>query len=112
MAPKSTENYIVTGLITNQRCEPQRGFTVRAFDRNPKTPDKILGESVTYATGRYKISFTEKDFKIGGGESGPNVLIRVFDGDRLLGESPVKRNAKRQITIDLQLDNATDVDPK
>ncbi|HUG67047.1 MAG TPA: neuraminidase-like domain-containing protein [Pirellulaceae bacterium] len=103
-------NYIVSGRITNQQDEPIAGLVVRAYDQDPKTPDNPLGEpAVTDADGRYRIDFTEQDFKIGGMESGgPDVFIRVFAGEELLGESPVTRNAGRSITIDLQVDYAVD----
>jgi hypothetical protein len=39
-----------------------------------------------------------------------NVSIRGYDGDELLGESPVKRNSEERITIDLRVDY-TDADP-
>ncbi len=34
---------------------------------------------------------------------GPGVFIRVYDGDELLGESPVKRNSEKRATIDLRV---------
>ena len=38
---------------------------------------------------------------------GPGVLIRVYEGDSLLGESVVKRNSEKRIAIDLQVDSVT-----
>jgi hypothetical protein len=109
MATKSTENYVVSGLITEQRGAPLQGLTVRAFDEVPKTPENLLGEVTTDANGRYEITFTEKDFKVSGAERvGPDVFIQVFDGRRILGESPIERHAKEQITIDLAVDLAVE----
>src|SRR5215213_879317 len=112
MAVKSNGNHIVNGSITDQQAAPLKGLIVRAFDQDPKTPENFLGESVTDAGGQYKISFTEKDFKLGGVESGgPDVFIRVYDGDALLGESPVTRSAKKQIRIDLAVGFIIEDDP-
>jgi hypothetical protein len=99
-------DYALSGRITNPQGEPLESLTVRAYDQDPNTPENLLGkEAVTDAEGRYKITFTEKDFKVGGVESsGPDVFIRVYDGDELLGESLVKCNSKERITIDLQVD--------
>jgi hypothetical protein len=62
-------------------------MSVRTYDQDPKTPENPLGrDDVTDAEERYKISFTEKDFEVGGVERcGPDVFIRVYDGDELLG---------------------------
>lgn len=105
MATQSHSTYIIAGRITNTQASPLKGLAVRAYDQDPKTNNPLGKEAVTDTEGRYTISFTEKDFKVGGVESGgPDVFIRVFDGDQLLGESPAKRNAKKRITIDLQVD--------
>ncbi len=106
MATKQNSNYILSGRITDPQGEPLAGLIVHAYDQDPKTPDNPLGkEAVTDQDGRYIIPFTESNFKVSGVESGgPDVFIRVYDGDKPLGESPVKRNAKKQIKIDLQVD--------
>lgn len=107
MATKSTENYVVSGLITAQRGAPLQGLTVRAFNQVPKAPENFLGEAVTDTEGRYEITFTEKNLEVGDAQSpDPNVFIRVFDGRQQLGESPVARHANKQITIDLTVDLA------
>jgi hypothetical protein len=80
---------------------------VRAYDQDPKAPEN----AVTDAEGRYESSFTENDFKVGGVESGgPDVFIRVYDGDELPGESTVKRDVEKRISIDLRVDYA-EADP-
>lgn len=105
MATKSRQNYVLDGRITNLEGNPVAGLTVRAFDQDPNTPDNPLGEvAVTDDLGCYAISFNEKDFKIGGMESGgPDVFICVYGEGDLLGKSPVHRNAKNKLTIDLQV---------
>src|SRR3712207_6803294 len=96
--------YTLSGRITNRQNEPLEGLDVRAFNQPPRPPENRLGKAVTDAEGVYKINFTEKDFKPGGAEGGPDVFIRVFEGERLLGESPVSRNAKEETRIDLTVE--------
>jgi hypothetical protein len=61
----------------------------------PQDPANPLGkDAVTYAEGRYEISFTQEGFKAGSVESGgPDVFIRGYDNDESLRESPVKCNS-------------------
>jgi len=105
MSKQRKQSYTLSGRIADQQNQPIEGLIVRAFDQDPKTPDNPLGkEAITNAEGKYSISFTDKDFKIGGVESGgPDVFIRVYEGEELLGESPVKRNSKKTIKIDLKV---------
>jgi len=103
---KQPNLYSLSGRITDQQGLPIEGLTIRAFDQDPTTPENPLGEpAITDAEGRYSIAFTDKDFRIKGVESGgPDVFIWVFDGERLLGESGVKRNSKKKIVIDLRVE--------
>ncbi|MEA5461682.1 neuraminidase-like domain-containing protein [Arcicella sp. LKC2W] len=103
----SNHLYIVSGCITDkQNKQPIEGLKVYAFDLDPKTPENPLGTfAMTDVQGRYKIEYTEKDFRIDDMESGgPDLIIRVFDGDTLLGESKMRRNSKRETTIDLSVE--------
>ena len=105
MAKQFIEVYNLSGSITNHQNKPIKGLIVRAFDQDPKTPENPLGmEAITDSKGYYSINFEAKDFKIGGLESGgPDVFIRVYDSVELLGESPVKRNSKKTIKINLKV---------
>jgi len=106
MATKLDPNYILRGRITNLQDEPLQGVIVRAYDQDPKTPENRLGqEATTDQDGHYAIHFTEADFKLGGKESGgPDVFIRVYDSENMLGESSVTRDAKNPIEINLRVD--------
>jgi hypothetical protein len=67
MATRPNPDYIITGRITNRQGELLEDLVVCAYDQNPKTPENPLGkDAITDAEGRYKIGFTEKDFKVGG----------------------------------------------
>ncbi len=106
MTTQPNPDYNLAGQITDQRGTPLEGLIVRAYDQDPLTPaDPLRDEALTDAEGRYEIGIMEGDFRVGGLETGgPDVFIRAYDDDELLGESPVKHNAGRRITIDLQVD--------
>src|SRR5581483_9729741 len=108
MATRSNSNYSVSGRITNRPGTPLAGITVRAYDQDPNIPANPLGsEAITDMEGRYRINFQEQDFKLGGVErGGPDVFIRAYDGEQVLGESKVKRSAGRRVTINLRVDSA------
>jgi ribosomal protein L7/L12 len=98
--------YALSGCITNRQGQPLKGLTVSAFGQNSNSADDALGEATTNARGRYTIRFAEAQFRPGGEESsGPDVYIRVFDGDALLGGSPVRRNSEKRIAIDFEVDD-------
>ena len=100
-------NYFLSGEITNLKGEPLNGLTVRAYDKDPVSPDDALGSTVTDEAGLYSIQFTTKDFQIGGFErSGPDVYINVFSGEDLLGISKIQNNSPTKITIDLKVDDS------
>ncbi|MES2730090.1 MAG: neuraminidase-like domain-containing protein, partial [Bacteroidota bacterium] len=100
-----TLSYILQGQITDQYNAPVPGLIVRAFDKDPNTPDNPLGvDTITSEDGKYAIAFTANEFTVEGYESGgPELIIRVFSRDNLLGESRMSPNSKRETTIDLQV---------
>jgi hypothetical protein len=96
MATEQGPNYTLSGRITSKQGERLRGLIVRAGDRD----DPLGKEVVTDTKGRYKITLTEKELKISGMEGGgTDVFIRVYDGDKLLAERPVRPNAGERTTV-------------
>ena len=107
MATHQNLNYTLSGKITSLKGEPVKDLTVRAYDKDPVSPDGLLGSAVTDEAGLYIIQFTTNDFQVGGPEpSGPDVYIKVFSGEDFLGVSKVKNNSPEKITIDLKVDNS------
>jgi hypothetical protein len=106
MATQPNPDCTLTGRHHQSAGRAAGGLSCSCLRPGPQDPGKPLSKyAVTDAEGRYKISFTEIDFKVGDMESGgPDGFIRVYDGDELLGESPVKRNSGKRSTIDLQVD--------
>jgi hypothetical protein len=67
MVTKRNPAYTLTGRITNGQDEPLEGLIVRACDQDLITPAGPLGEEVpTDAEGRYAVSVTARDYKVGG----------------------------------------------
>lgn len=102
---KTIKTYNLSGKIADREGRPLTGLTVHLLDQNPLSHEKILGKpSLTDSEGKYVITFTEKEFRWGLEQTGPNIFIRVFEGSRLLAESDVHGNAKEKTEIDLQVD--------
>lgn len=93
-AERPNPEYNLSGCISNPKGKLLEGLAVQAYEQVPKAQPNPLGKpALTDAQGRYQITFTDKDFIIGGVPGrGPDVFIRVYEGKTLLGESGVKRN--------------------
>jgi hypothetical protein len=103
-APQSL-NYFLSGEITSLEGEPLNSLTVRAYNKDPVSPDDLLARTVTDENGMYKMQFTTKDFQVAGFErSGPDVYINVFCDEDLLGISKIQKNSAVNIRIDLKVD--------
>lgn len=103
------KKYTIKGVITGQDNRPLQGLSVRAFDMDPNTAGNPLGSPVqTDAKGAYAISYMDRDFRPGGRESGgADVVVRVYDAaGKLLGESPLHKNAPQRVTINLKINGA------
>jgi receptor-binding and translocation channel-forming TcA subunit of Tc toxin/ABC toxin-like protein/neuraminidase-like protein len=103
MSRKHSE-YKITGRITNLQGQPLEDLVVKAFDSDPITSDDPLGEAITDGEGRYSITFS--DDALGWEFGGPDVFIRVYREDRMLGQSPVYPDQERDITINFAVDQA------
>ncbi|GAA0193468.1 hypothetical protein GCM10009122_56400 [Fulvivirga kasyanovii] len=106
---KKQKEYTVQGTITNQNNEPVKGVLVRATDQDPQTPENLLGNPVyTDDKGKYKITYKDEDFRIGGKESGgADIIIRVFSPEgKLLGRSERHSNSPQNTTINMKVDYA------
>ncbi len=108
---KSTFQYSVSGTITDLQGKFLNGLNIRAIDQDFKTED-LLGQATTDENGKYRITYTDQDFRIGGKESGgADIIIRVYDGDTLLKETEPLRNAGRDVTIDVTVEKQVKEEP-
>ena len=98
--------YILTGRITNLQAEPLKGLMVRAINQTTEAPVILVGKDMlTDSAGQYNIVFNIENQKTDGlPVTGPDIFIRVFNGDTLLGESKVNHNSKTRIKIDLPVE--------
>jgi hypothetical protein len=103
-------SFTVSGKIKQPNGPPFPGVTVRAFNKDlpslgPRGETQLGTDAVTDADGFYKIFFTERDLQKassnGRDKLRPDLFIRAFDGEIVLGQSVVNFNAPLQTSVDL-----------
>lgn len=85
--------FIVSGMVRDQDNAPRPGLTVKAFDHNSGKDDLLLGMSTTNNQGDYSISYTSQ---ILGGKASADLVISVYQKDRLLQTSDLIFNARQK----------------
>ena len=95
----------VAGVVTDAQNEPLSDMKVAIF-YGKSNNEKSLGEVNTNSNGQYSKIFNEEEFLIDELErAGSYVIIRVFDNDQLIGESPaMKIKGRSDITINLSIE--------
>ena len=88
--------FIVRGAIRDQEGKPRTGLTVKAFDRDFRR-EAPLGEAITDDQGNYSITYSSKQLGI---RAAADMVIKIFQGDRLLQISDVIFNAGKIETRD------------
>jgi hypothetical protein len=96
--------YIISGRIRDENSEAAEGYTVQAFDKDPKIylhPDDRLGKAVTDNEGTFRITFTDDAFK-DWLESNPDVYLVIRDR---IGKILITTDSKKNITkkVDFQI---------
>ena len=116
---KDSQNYtakasacVVRGQV-RANGHPLTNVTVRAYDKDlpslgSRSEQQIGDEDITDADGSYCISYPTDQFRRGESRRRkklqPDLMIRVFDGDALLGESKILFNAPPDASIDLTVE--------
>jgi len=112
MPSQSSAAFVLTGRVANTQDQPLAGLTVRAFIRTADGTDAIVGnEATTDRDGRYTIELRADEIREREHDTPINrtqVLVRVFDRERVVGESDPQRLADERVVIDLCLDLAED----
>lgn len=100
--------FLVQGRIISQDGTPRPGLTVKAFDRNVGAADILLGQATTDQQGNYQIYYTLGQL---GGKPAANLVIRVYQDNKLLQESDVIFDAQPRETKDfvIPLNNSNPV---
>ncbi|MEO8157222.1 MAG: neuraminidase-like domain-containing protein [Betaproteobacteria bacterium] len=100
----SSAKYVVQGSVTHTDKSPAIGFKVIAFDKDIGGEDR-LGDALTDKEGRYRIEYSDADFRRSPKESrGADVYVRVFSaGGEQVFETKTKRNASADLVLDVQL---------
>ena len=89
--------FVVSGIVRDQDNSPRPGLTVKAFDHNSGKEDILLGTSTTNSQGNYSISYTSQ---ILGGKASADLVISVYQNDRLLQTSDLIFNAGQKVIKD------------
>jgi hypothetical protein len=72
-------------------------LTVKAFDRNVGVDDTLLGQATTDAQGNHSIAYTIKQL---GGNSAADLVICMYQDDKLLQTSDAIFNAQQTVAKD------------
>jgi hypothetical protein len=98
-----TANRVRKRLV--ESCQAVAGRGHRAVGDTGGCPSVLPQQGRRHrCQGTLQDRFHGRKFEVGGVESGgPDVFIRVYGSDELLGESLVKCNSEKRITIDLRV---------
>ncbi len=98
--------YTITGRIRDENNQAAEGYTVQAFDKDPRIylhPDDRLGKAVTNFEGIFRISFTEDTFK-DWLEGNPDVYLMIRDRDgKILITTESKENITKKMDFQIKL---------
>lgn len=89
--------FVVRGKVRDQDNAPRPGLTVKAFDHNSDKDDRLLGKATTDNQGNYSIVYTSQKL---GGKASADLVISVYQYDRLLQTSDLIVNAQQIVIID------------
>jgi hypothetical protein len=99
---------VIGSVVEAESRKPLAGLRVRAYDKDWVFDDK-LGDTLTDATGRFEISYTESQFR-DAEETLPDLYLRVYDasGKKLLftSEKAVRRSAQVTERFDIEIPKA------
>lgn len=99
---------VIGTIVEEGSKKPLQGLRVRAYDKDWVFDDR-LGETLTDATGRFEIAYTEVQFR-DLEETLPDLYLRVYDasGKKLLysSEKAVRRSAQVTERFDIAIPKA------
>ena len=98
--------FTITGRIRYENNQAAEGYTVQAFDKDPRIylhPDDRLGKAVTDNEGIFRITFTEDTFK-DWLEGNPDVYLVIRDRDgKILITTESKENITKKMDFQIKL---------
>lgn len=99
---------VIGTVVEAESGKPLQGLRVRAYDKDLVFDDK-LGDTLTDATGKFEISYSEVHFR-DLEETEPDVYIRIYDsaGKKLLytTEKAVRKSAQVTERFDVKIPKA------
>jgi hypothetical protein len=100
---------VIGTVVEEESGKPLAGLVVRAFDKDILFDDK-LGKTVTDANGNFRIDYSSLDFSLLGGETSPELYVRIFDptGKKLLwtSEKAIRREVQVEERYDIKISKA------
>jgi hypothetical protein len=100
---------VIGTVVEEESGKPLAGLVVRAFDKDILFDDK-LGKTVTDANGKFRIDYSSLDFSLLGGETSPELYVRIYDptGKKLLwtSEKAIRREVQVEEHYDIKIPKA------
>lgn len=91
----------IRGRILRSNGSPFGGLTAIAFDKDV-AGENVLGRGVASVDGIFEIAYTDAQFRRSKDErGGADVFLRVYDGEKLVAETKVTRNAPAELNLDI-----------
>ena len=98
--------YKITGRIRDENNHAAEGYTIQAFDKDPKIylhPDDRLGKAFTDNEGTFRITFSDDAFK-DWLEGNPEIYLVIRDREgRILITTESKENVTKKVDFQIKL---------
>lgn len=99
--------YGLSGSINNVSDQPLSRVTVVAYRKEADGTEHAIGTAKTDKNGKYYIPFVHgQDEGTEENLAAPDVFIRVFSGNEVVQESPLKKGIKTKASINMEIDDS------
>lgn len=95
---------VARGRVTDSDKHPVSQLLVKAFDRNVGIDDRLLGQTLTDASGDYLITYTREQLQ---GKSAADLVICLYRNSRLCISSDVIFDAAPETIKDFCITNSS-----
>jgi len=100
--------YDVKGVVFSKISAGVEGLKVKIVDRVPGKKDSVLAETETGENGKYHSHFTYSSMG-DGKKSSMDVQVKIYSGNKFIGESEVRYNALKQEVLNISLNDDVSV---
>src|SRR4051794_33850898 len=99
---RRAKSYGVSGRVYSAQRAGVGGLGVELVDKSVAVPDVVLASSVTDIDGNYQMNYSLAKVQIRR-KAVPDIQLRIYSGDFLVGVSEVRYQAQSQETLDIIL---------